>query len=695
MGVAVALIVLAGHAWYTAFLCDDAYITFRHVRNLLDGHGLVFNPGERVEGYSNFLWALQLAALWIAGIGPETGSLVLSAVSTVAAVGVFVRLAATSPFARPATSVLLGLLLLVTNRSFAVWSTSGLETRQFTLFVLLGVALLHGQRSRRGLVLAGVAFAFALLSRVEGMLFGALGGVWLLVEGWRTTRGARRSLEDVAWLALPQVVVAGAHLLFRLAYYRAPLPNTYYAKAGETWWEAGAVFVEGFAVEYGLIVLLPVAVVGAVARWRRGDSLHVLSALLVVPHQLLVARIGGDHFEYRMMDVLLPLLFLAVVDGVLFLGQAVGRRASGPVVAAGMAVVVLYTTAIPGLHYVATADHDNSRGRAFEFHVPLGPEHAGPLWWLPGLPQLVARHNTLRAWAAPRMVGTRLIEHRDFGIRQRERWSPYDGVDVPEGLVAVLGVMGIQPFFVKDVAFVDLYGLTDATIARMPAVHRPNDQRRLAHPRKNYGPYTKYRRNIGKVHLVVDSVDRALRGSPFALQLADDLWMPFDGHTIPDVLREHRVVATRPLRRGLEVRADRRSYTVDDVVFDFEREEPWTAPYGVSRGVRRGQARFEGVIGRSALNGWTADHHRPSITSPSFQLTSGQAIGFLLGGEKGAAVSVASPRGVVQRVVSTGRDLKLFVVEAPSGVDLTLAFEQPAGKGGFVVDQVVRVRSLP
>jgi hypothetical protein len=29
---------------------DDAYISLRYARNLIDAHGLVFNPGERVEG---------------------------------------------------------------------------------------------------------------------------------------------------------------------------------------------------------------------------------------------------------------------------------------------------------------------------------------------------------------------------------------------------------------------------------------------------------------------------------------------------------------------------------------------------------------------------------------------------------------------------------------------------------------------
>ena len=54
--------------------CEDAYITFRFSGNLADGYGPVFNPGERVEGYSNPLWMFSLAAahrLWLCCICEE------------------------------------------------------------------------------------------------------------------------------------------------------------------------------------------------------------------------------------------------------------------------------------------------------------------------------------------------------------------------------------------------------------------------------------------------------------------------------------------------------------------------------------------------------------------------------------------------------------------------------------------------
>ena len=61
----VVLLLCAG---LFALLCfrydvvqDDAYISLVYSKNLVAGDGLVFNLGERVEGYTNFLWVMLLA----------------------------------------------------------------------------------------------------------------------------------------------------------------------------------------------------------------------------------------------------------------------------------------------------------------------------------------------------------------------------------------------------------------------------------------------------------------------------------------------------------------------------------------------------------------------------------------------------------------------------------------------------------
>jgi hypothetical protein len=42
-----------------AGLVDDSYIFLRYAENFASGHGPVFNPGERVEGYSSPLWMVD------------------------------------------------------------------------------------------------------------------------------------------------------------------------------------------------------------------------------------------------------------------------------------------------------------------------------------------------------------------------------------------------------------------------------------------------------------------------------------------------------------------------------------------------------------------------------------------------------------------------------------------------------------
>ena len=60
------------------FIQDDAYISFRYVQNFVDGNGLVFNIGEKVEGYTNLLWVLILSMFAFAKINIESVSQYLS-----------------------------------------------------------------------------------------------------------------------------------------------------------------------------------------------------------------------------------------------------------------------------------------------------------------------------------------------------------------------------------------------------------------------------------------------------------------------------------------------------------------------------------------------------------------------------------------------------------------------------------------
>ena len=50
----IALLLAVLLAWsFRGSLIDDAYISFRYAKNFINGHGFVFNIGEKVEGYTS------------------------------------------------------------------------------------------------------------------------------------------------------------------------------------------------------------------------------------------------------------------------------------------------------------------------------------------------------------------------------------------------------------------------------------------------------------------------------------------------------------------------------------------------------------------------------------------------------------------------------------------------------------------
>ena len=176
---------LASVSW---FITDDAFISFRYVRNLLDGHGLVFNRGEYVEGYTNFLWILELAAIWrVLGIRPEDVAQWLSVAYTVGTIAVLLWWVARMPHLRQRGLIAwMALGLICGSATFAVWTSGGgLETRQFTFFTLVAVAVLSVfGTNRRGLLAASLSLAAAALTRPEGLLVAACCVGWFVAHRW-------------------------------------------------------------------------------------------------------------------------------------------------------------------------------------------------------------------------------------------------------------------------------------------------------------------------------------------------------------------------------------------------------------------------------------------------------------------------------------------------------------------------------
>ncbi|MBW2666391.1 MAG: hypothetical protein JRE13_08885 [Deltaproteobacteria bacterium] len=425
LNVTIAAGLVAGFAAqvrHYAFIGDDAFISFRYARNLVDGLGLVWNAGEAVEGYTNFLWVLTMAAGMGVGIEPERLSVTLGVASGLAVLGSVVWWnAARYGWRQPL--IWLAPAALVSSRSFTAWSTGGLETQLFTCMVFLALGLLCSERGRsdRTPWRSSLLFALAALVRPEGVLFAAVAGVCLFVD----TLGNRRSMRVCLGFALPLLVVVGGHLLWRHAYYGYWLPNTWYAKVHGLWWDQSAKYFHHFFSDYRLHWFLPLALVPAFLRRRFTDYCLLTS---VCAYCAYVVYVGGDRFEFRFLVVVLPILYVLIADGLILIWRVAPRNSqSGRVVAAfGVAAVAsaLVTTTFAG----------STRPEAVRTR------------------DSIASLGAIRAYAEQRIgEGRGLREAIDSGV-------------LPADLkVAVTGA-GALPYYTMW-PMVDIYGLNDATIA--------------------------------------------------------------------------------------------------------------------------------------------------------------------------------------------------------------------------------------
>jgi len=295
----VALIVTA--LWNRSTV-DDAYISFRYLDNWLAGHGLVFNPGERVEGYSNLLWILLLAPLRLAGLEPELAADALAALALALTAWASARTAEKLTSSRVAGAATLA--LLGGAAPLAAWTFSGMETLLFT--ALLSLAACSVASCGRFDARAGALFGLAALTRPEGIAVGLLAFLALTLRDSRATREewAHRLAGLGALICLPT-----AQALWRLSYYGSLLPNTYYAKLGgvssTVALREGFSYVLRFASDGGLLLLLAAALAVLSPLRFRPAALH-LWALVGATFGFAV-RAGGDYFPCSGGRRLLPL----------------------------------------------------------------------------------------------------------------------------------------------------------------------------------------------------------------------------------------------------------------------------------------------------------------------------------------------------------------------------------------------------
>jgi arabinofuranosyltransferase len=390
-------------------LIDDAYISFRYAENFAAGNGLVFNPGERVEGYTNFLWTLLLAGTTRLGFDIIPASMVLAGACAIVTLGVLYWVGRRMVQEGAGVVVAaLPMVLWVAHGSVARYILSGMETLLFTL--VLAVAWVSTIYARRPF-LTGLLFGIAALTRPEGVLYGGVAWLWLLVVTPSNER-RRTALHFLAGAAL----VYAPYFSWRFSYYGYLFPNTYYAKASGFQWERLMRGIEVLGYTINQSALAVPGVVALLALLTQNKRMVQLGGVVVGVTLLYFVYVGGDFviwFGPRFLMPIFPLFFVGVAWGV----QRVATWFPTPILRNGAALAASLVLA----------------GHMFWF-----------AWW---------GQWTNLAGFAEQMQGW-----RELGTWLQVEYSP-------ETTIAT-DAAGLIPYYSGFVTL-DMYGLTDAHIAHL------------------------------------------------------------------------------------------------------------------------------------------------------------------------------------------------------------------------------------
>lgn len=372
-----SLLVWIQFSGYTGIALEDAFITYRYAQNLANGHGLVFNIGERVLGITSPLYAVLLGALG-ALFGPEkiptlSASLMPMVGAAVAALLLVMILDGT----RSKIAAVVGTLLFMLHPATLSCMTGGMETPLVLLFMVTSLVALQHKR----FATAGILLALLVLTRIDGLVWGAALGAYVLLT----------SPRQAVRVALAATVILLPCLILAWLYYGSPVPHSLIAKRviGPEWLFSEPMLSISRIKRYALwfiggglsgphLLALSTILVGILRTLRTHRSFtFILSGFSLAYVAAFYFGSAPPDFEWYLMPFVLSTTALVGIGVSVFT-----RFATQPEAAKGLRTASACTAALVGVSLLAHAgvQADKAADRVWVYqgvfetnlHIPLG-----------------------------------------------------------------------------------------------------------------------------------------------------------------------------------------------------------------------------------------------------------------------------------------------------------------------------------
>ncbi len=298
------------------WVAEDAYITFRHIQNFLEGYGLTFNINDKIEGFTHPLWVFLLILFSGLGFSLHLSSLLLGVIFTTSGMLIlfynFVYKQNKLNFFYK--SFLIIPYYFIIHDGFRDFWTSGME---FSLtFFLLSLFLTYvADKNIQNPFQVSMILSLLYTNRPElGGIFYLYYGLILFLESIKqnSKKNLKIIFSNIILYLIPFLIFAGGYHLFRWFYYSDLFPTTFYAKSSKILWKEGIYYI-GYSFFYSpffLITLLVFIILIFLKKHQTQYKYLIRDMIPVFLHLLYLIFIGGDFMAYRMILPELTILYV-------------------------------------------------------------------------------------------------------------------------------------------------------------------------------------------------------------------------------------------------------------------------------------------------------------------------------------------------------------------------------------------------
>lgn len=281
----------------TAWISDDAYITFRVADNFVNGYGLRWNIEERVQVFTNTLFLFVFIPFYFIFRDAYFVSLFLNFLFSIATILLLKKI----------TDSKEKFLVLIAgfcfSKAYIDFSTSGLENSLtfFLLALFLYVCFKFKDSNKKGLYIS-LIFSGLFLNRPDAILI-ILPAILLML--FRD----KLSYKSVFCGLIPLFVWE----IFSIIYYGFPFPNTFYAKLNTGIGQpalinqGGLYFLNSILIDpITLFIIFSALVLNLISLINKEKNIFSFISIGIILYLLYVLYIGGDFMSGRFFACCIP-----------------------------------------------------------------------------------------------------------------------------------------------------------------------------------------------------------------------------------------------------------------------------------------------------------------------------------------------------------------------------------------------------